>query len=95
MEQAKERTKEEIAAEIEQARRDTAEALHSIRYAVTDGNPGVRAWRATQSGYRSTRDKVVTRAQQTDLSIRSNIYPAIGIAFAVGAVVGLFAMRRK
>ena len=40
------------------------------------------------------RDKAVEGAKAADQAVRDKPYQAIGIAFAVGAVVGYFVMRR-
>ena len=40
------------------------------------------------------RDKVVEGAKAADQAVRDKPYQAIGIAFAVGAVVAYFVMRR-
>lgn len=40
-------------------------------------------------------DRAVQGAKATDQAIRSHPYPAIGIAFGVGAILGMIAARRK
>ena len=89
-----ERSKEEVARDVEET---TAEVQHALREAgeVWSGKNAVASvWRSTKGSYFRAQDKVIDAARVTDDQIRSNIYSSIGIAFAVGTIVGFFATRK-
>jgi len=96
METVELRSKEEITRDIEATRRQVKDAFKSTKYAVTEANPAVRAWKVTKRSALSAKDKTVAKACDADAAIRGNIYKAIGIAAGAGAVVGLFlSWKRK
>ena len=45
--------------------------------------------------YGRVRDKAVDGAKATDRAVREHPYQALGIAFAIGALIGFFAVRRR
>src|SRR3954470_3972123 len=45
--------------------------------------------------YGRVRDKAVDGAKATDQAVREHPYQALGIAFAIGALIGFFAVRRR
>jgi ElaB/YqjD/DUF883 family membrane-anchored ribosome-binding protein len=49
---------------------------------------------AAREGFHELEEKVVQGAKAADAAIRQNPYPALGIAFAVGLIAGMF-MNRK
>ncbi len=89
------RSKDEIKADIERNRTEVTSAVRRTKTAAVERNPAVLAWRATKRKYFATKAKSVSKARQTDVTIRSNIYRSIGFVLLAGMVVGLFARRKR
>lgn len=67
----------------------TEEKLVAARARVAEAlNLGRATWSRLQ-------DRAVQGVRATDQAIRSHPYPAIGIAFGVGAILGMIAARRR
>ena len=45
--------------------------------------------------YQKLQDKTVAAAKATDEAVREHPYQAIGIAFGLGLLIGVLAMRRR
>lgn len=56
---------------------------------------GTAAWDATRATYQQIQDKTAECSRATDRAIREKPYVAVGIAFGVGMLIGLFATGRK
>lgn len=89
------RSKREVAREIELSRKEMKRSWRGATYAWSHRNPALRAWKATKKTASRTKDKVVTQTYHTDEIIRANIYSALGISLAIGAIAGLLLRRRK
>ena len=67
----------------------TEEKIVAARARVAEAlNLGRATWSRLQ-------DRAVQWAKATDQAIRSHPYPAIGVAFGIGAILGMIAARRK
>lgn len=56
---------------------------------------GAVAWDRAKDMYQTAQNGVVNGARNADRAIRKNPYPAVGIAFGVGLLVGLIVKRNK
>lgn len=50
---------------------------------------------AAKSTYRDLQDRVVAGAKKTDKYVHENPYPAIGVAFGLGALLGYLVTRNS
>jgi len=69
-------------------------AAHAQNAAEEIQATGAAAWDRAKDLYQSAQNGVVKGARNTDRAIRQNPYPAIGIAFGVGLLMG-FLVKRK
>lgn len=76
--------KDLLAATANVAEDKVVEARKRLAVALEKGK---EAWHTVQ-------DKAVASAKATDKAIRENPYPSLGIAFAVGLLVGFLIRRR-
>jgi ElaB/YqjD/DUF883 family membrane-anchored ribosome-binding protein len=90
-----EKSKEEIARDVDQTRSEAKRALRNVGEVWTGKNAVASAWRSTKGSYFRAQDKVVDVAQATDDRIRSNIYASLGIALGVGAIIGFFITDKR
>lgn len=70
-----------LAATADVAGEKVAEARNRLATALESG----------KEAYGRVRDQTVERAKGVDEIVRENPYPAIGIAFGVGALIGILA----
>ena len=55
----------------------------------------VAALERGKEAYGQVRDKAVKSAKATDQAVREHPYQVLGIAFGVGVIIGLLAVRRR
>lgn len=89
------KSKEEIAEDVEQTRADAKYALENAREVWSGRNAAAATWRSTKGAYFRAQDKIVDTAEAADETIRSNIYSSIGIALGAGALLGFFLARKS
>ncbi len=90
---------EQLVTDLKTVARDAEDLVKA-----TAGDLGVKArearsklMTALESAKESAKvwqDKAVAGAKATDQAIRSHPYPALGIAFAAGLLIGVLAARR-
>jgi ElaB/YqjD/DUF883 family membrane-anchored ribosome-binding protein len=56
---------------------------------------GTAAWDATRATYQQLQDKTIEYSKATDRIIHEKPYPAIGIAFGLGMLIGFLATGRS
>ncbi len=83
------RSKEEIAREIENNRREVSSAFRDTKHSVKTRNPAALAWGASKRTYLQAKDVTVSKLQAADDTVRENIYRGIGIALLAGAITGI------
>ncbi len=89
------RTKDEIARDIENNRREMRSAFLNTKETVKTRNPAALAWGASKRTYSRAKEATVARAQQADNVVRQNIYRGIGIALLAGAITGCILALKK
>lgn len=89
------KSKEEIARDVEETRAAAQRAFREAGEVWSGKNAVASAWRSTKGTYFRAQDKVLGAARASDDQIRSHIYSAVGIAFAVGVIAGFFAIRKR
>jgi ElaB/YqjD/DUF883 family membrane-anchored ribosome-binding protein len=90
-------------------RGETQKALEDLGTAVEEGEASLKAMAGDKTGeararlqaaidrakavYGRLQDRTVAAAKATDKTVREHPYEAIGIAFGVGVLIGVLAMR--
>ncbi len=82
------KSKEEIARDVEQTRLQAKHALQNAGEVWTGKNAVASAWRSTKGSYFRAHDKVLETVENTDETIRTNLYSTLGIATGFGALLG-------
>jgi len=92
-------TREKLMNDLKTVARDAEELLKATAGDLGEKTKEVRARlsaaldRAKES-YQALQDKAAAGVRATDECIRANPYPAIGVAFGVGVLLGIFLKRR-
>jgi ElaB/YqjD/DUF883 family membrane-anchored ribosome-binding protein len=91
---------DKLVSDLKRVVHDSEELLHATKDAVGDKAHEMRERLAEglESAKRACRrleEKAIDGAKAADKTIREHPYQSIGIAFGVGLLIGVLAMRRK
>jgi ElaB/YqjD/DUF883 family membrane-anchored ribosome-binding protein len=90
METETNRSREEVVRDVEQTRAEAKRAFRNAGEVWSGRNAVASAWRSTKRTYWRTHDKIADTAYAADTTVRENVYPSVGVALSIGAVLGYF-----
>jgi ElaB/YqjD/DUF883 family membrane-anchored ribosome-binding protein len=88
------RSRQEVARDVESTRNEARRALRNAGEVWSGRNAIASAWRSTKRKYYTAQDKISESAYVADNTVRENVYPSVGIALGVGAILGYFLTRK-